>query len=140
MLHASSRPSLPLSRRLQAVFYATAAIDLVIGLLFLFAPELGVPLWPTPIAPVLTRFIGGIIVANGVASWLAGRQGTWEGARVLFTVALVYGVIVLLALLAHLLLAGAPAVFWLYAAVDGVFLAPIISTYWAYERAWRAPR
>ena len=79
----------PLSTGLQTAVRVTAIIDLIIGLLFLFAPELGFTLWPTPIAPVLSRFIGSIIVANGVGAWLVVRQGTWEGARVLFAVALV---------------------------------------------------
>ena len=92
-----------LSAGLQTAVRVTAIIDLIIGLMFLFAPEVGFTLWPTPIAPVLSRFIGSIIVANGVGAWLVVRQGTWEGARVLFAVALVYGVVVLVALLYHLL-------------------------------------
>jgi hypothetical protein len=48
--------------------------------MFLFAPELGFTLWPTPVAPVLSRFIGSIIVANGVGAWLGVRAGTWEEA------------------------------------------------------------
>jgi hypothetical protein len=61
---------------------------LIVGLLFLFGPELGLTLWPSPIPAVLMRFIGAIIVGNGVGAWLAARQGTWEGARVIFTIAL----------------------------------------------------
>jgi hypothetical protein len=105
------------------------------GLMFLFAPELGFTLWPTPIAPVLSRFIGSIIVANGVGAWLVVRDGTWEGARVLFAVALVYGVVVLVALLYHLLVVGDRALFfWIYAVVDAIFLGPIAYIYWKYER------
>ena len=124
-----------LSATLRSAVYVTAVIDLVIGLLFLFGPESGVLLWPTPIAPVLTRFIGGIVIANGVAAWVVARQNTWEGARALFTVAIVYGVVVLVALLYHLLLKNADPVFWIYCAVDGIFLVPIIYTYYLYERA-----
>jgi hypothetical protein len=113
----------------------TAVIDLVIGLAFLFAPELGINLWPTPISPVLTRFIGGIIVANGVGAWMAARQNTWEGARVLFTVALVYGIVILVALPYHLLVGNAPSVLWIYWVVDVIFLVPIGYTYWVNERA-----
>jgi hypothetical protein len=78
----------PLSAGLKSAITVTAIIDLIIGLLFLFAPELGFTLWPTPIAPVLSRFIGSIIVANGVGAWLVVRDGTWEDARVLIVVAL----------------------------------------------------
>ena len=105
--------SKPLSAALQAMVGITAAIDLLIGLAFLFAPELGFTLWPTPIAPVLSRFIESIIVANGVGAWLVVRQGTWEGARVLFAVALVYGIIVLVALLYHLLLSFGSTLPWM---------------------------
>ena len=69
----------PLSPGLKSAVTVTAAIDLIIGLMFLFAPELGFTLWPTPIAPVLSRFIGSIIVANGVGAWLVVRQGTLGG-------------------------------------------------------------
>ncbi len=127
--------SKPLSAALQAAVGITAAIDLLIGLGFLFAPELGFTLWPTPIPPVLSRFIGSIIVANGVGAWLVVRQGTWEGARVLFAVALVYGIVVLVALLYHLLLGDAAAFFWIYATVDAIFLGPIAYIFWRYERS-----
>jgi hypothetical protein len=125
----------PLSAGLKSAITVTAIIDLIIGLLFLFAPELGFTLWPTPIAPVLSRFIGSIIVANGVGAWLVVRDGTWEDARVLIVVALVYGVVVLVALLYHLLVVGDRALFfWIYAAVDAIFLGPIAYIYWKYER------
>lgn len=124
-----------LSASLKTAVTVTAAIDLIIGLMFLFAPELGFTLWPTPIAPVLSRFIGSIIVANGVGAWLVVRQGTWEGARVLFAVALVYGVVVLVALLYHLLVGDRVLFFWIYAAVDAIFLGPIAYIYWKYERS-----
>ena len=84
---------------------------------------------------MLSRFIGSIIVANGVGAWLVVRQGTWEGARVLFAVALVYGIVVLVALLYHLLLGDAAAFFWIYATVDAIFLGPIAYIFWRYERS-----
>ena len=125
----------PLSAGLKSAITVTAIIDLIIGLLFLFAHELGFTLWPTPIAPVLSRFIGSIIVAKGVGAWLVVRDGTWEDARVLIVVALVYGVVVLVALLYHLLVVEDRALFfWIYAAVDAIFLGPIAYIYWKYER------
>lgn len=127
--------SKPLSAGLRVAVAVAATIDLLIGLAFLFAPELGFALWPTPIAPVLSRFIGSIVLANGVGAWMIVRDGTWEGARVLFAVALVYGVVVLVALLYHLLLGEAAPFFWIYAAVDAIFLGPIGYIYWRYERS-----
>lgn len=124
-----------LSRNVLVASSIIATIELVIGLAFLLGPEMGITLWPSPISPVLMRFIGSIILANGVGAALMVRQGTWEGARVLFMVALVYGVVILIALLYHLLfLEGTNPVFWGYVALDAVFLVPIVYIYWTQER------
>ncbi|HWQ15058.1 MAG TPA: hypothetical protein VNL77_19835 [Roseiflexaceae bacterium] len=123
-----------LSAGLRTLILLTAAIDLAIGLAFLFGPELSITLWPTPIPPALMRFIGAIILGNGVGAVVLARQGTWEGARVLFTVAIVYGVAVLVTLLYDLLARGANPLFWIYIALDAVFLAPIIAIFVSHER------
>jgi hypothetical protein len=123
-----------LSARLRALILLTAVIDLAIGLAFLFGPELGVTLWPTPIPPALMRFIGAIILGNGVGAVVLARQGTWEGARVLFTVAIVYGVAVFITLLYDLLARGANPFFWIYIALDALFLVPIIAIFASHER------
>jgi hypothetical protein len=82
------------------------------------------------------RFIGAIVLGNGVGAALIVRLGSWESARALFAVALVYGVAVLIALLYHLLiLGGAASVFWFYVALDAVFLVPIAAVFWSYERS-----
>jgi hypothetical protein len=120
---------------LRTAIAVTAAIDLIIGLAFLFGPELNLTLWPTPIPPILMRFIGSIVLANGVGAAMIVRQATWEGARVLVAVALVYGIVVFIALLYHLLLGSAPAVFWIYTILDVIFLGPIAYIYWRYETA-----
>jgi hypothetical protein len=135
MLNNTISTSRRLSPALRATTAATASIDLLIGLAFLLGPELGLTLWPTPIPPLLMRFIGAIILGNGVGAWTIVRQPTWECARALFTVALVYGIVVLLALLYHLLLADAAPIFWVYAIIDAIFLAPIAYIYWSYERS-----
>lgn len=113
---------------------ATSLINLLVGLAFLFGPELGITLWPTAVPQVLMRFIGAIILGNAVGAWMISRQGTWEGARALFAVALVYGAIILPALLYHLILGTAPAVLWVYAIVDAIFLGPIAYVFWQNER------
>ena len=122
----------PLLRGAVAV---TAVIDLAIGLAFLLGPELGLTLWPSAIAPLLMRFIGAIVFGNGVGAALVARRGSWESARALFAVALVYGVAVLVALLYHLLVVGAAPVFWGYVAIDAIFLVPIAAVYWMYEHS-----
>lgn len=118
---------------------ATVVIDLVVGLIFLLGPELGVTLWPTPIAPLLMRFIGAIVLGNGVGAALIVRRNTWESARALFAVALMYGAAVLVALLYHLLIKGGAApVFWFYLVIDALFLLPIVAVFWTHERRARA--
>jgi hypothetical protein len=128
----------PLSPIVRTAILLTAAIDLLIGLAFLLGPELGLTLWPTPIPLALMRFIGAIVFANGVGALMIARRPIWENARVLFTVALIYGVVVLLALLYQLLVGGAAPIFWVYVAIDAIFLVPIASIYWSHERP--APR
>ncbi len=124
----------PLPAWLRLAVGLTMLINLLVGLAFLLGPELGVTLWPTAIPPVLMRFIGAIVVANGVGAALIARRGTWEHARALFVVALVYGAVVLVALLYHLVLKGAPALFWGYVALDALFLVPIAAIVWRYEQ------
>jgi hypothetical protein len=119
---------------LRAAIASTAAIDLLVGAAFLLGPELGLTLWPTPIPLALMRFIGSIIFANGVGALMIVRWPSWENARTLFTVALVYGILVLLALLYQLLAIGAPSILWMYVIVDVIFLIPIGVIFWAYER------
>jgi hypothetical protein len=125
----------PLSERLKQILMATAGINLIVGLAFLLAPELGWTPWPTPISPVLVRFIGAIVIGNGVGSFVAARQGTWEGARVLFTVALVYGAVVLIAVPIQMLLGQSHGSIWVYVAADALFLGPIAYVFWSYERS-----
>jgi hypothetical protein len=134
----SRQGGVPLSTAVRWELYITAALDFLLGLAFLFGPELQLPLWPTPVPPLLSRFIGSIVLANGVGLVVAARQGTWEGARVIFAVGLSYGLVILAALLYHLLLAGAPAVFWGYTAADTVFVVGVGYLTWRYEGRYRA--
>jgi O-antigen/teichoic acid export membrane protein len=96
--------------------------NLLVGLGFFFLPELHLPLWPTSIPDVLDRFIGAIILGNAVgACWLATEK-EWARVRALALVATVYGTLVALALLYHLLWLHAAPAFWLYLAFDLPFL------------------
>ena len=109
--------------------------NFLIGLAFLFGPELNLNLWPTPVGVELKRFIGSIIVANGIGAAMIVRRGRWENARVLIMVALVYGAAILVMLLYDLLKGIADPFFWIYVAVDTIFLVPVAYIYWLYERA-----
>jgi hypothetical protein len=97
-------------------------LNLIVGFGFFFLPELQLPLWPVGISPVLDRFIGAIIVGNGAGALLLATEREWARVRPLALVATVYGTLVALALLYHLLRLGAPPVFWLYLLFDLPFL------------------
>lgn len=122
-----------LSSQIRMATAATVVINFVIGLAFLFGPEIGKTLWPNPIPPLLMRFIGSIVLANGIGAWMIVKDGTWANARTLFIVALAYGTIILPFLVYHLAIKDAPQIFWWYVVADLVFLVPIIVIYRKYE-------
>ncbi len=55
-----------LSAPLRAAISIAALLNVLIGLAFLFGPELKLNLWPAPVSGELKRFIGAIILANGI--------------------------------------------------------------------------
>jgi hypothetical protein len=126
-----------LAKPIRLAIGSTVVINLIVGTAFLLGPELSLTLWPSSIPAVLMRFIGAIILANGVGAWMIVREATWESARVLFTVAIVYGLAVLVALLYQLARGSAASIFWFYVALDALFLVPIGMIYWTHERARR---
>ena len=97
-------------------------VNLIVGMAFFFLPELQLPLWPVDISAVLTRFIGAIIIGNGVGAIWLSTQRDWACVRPLALVAVVYGTLVALALLYHLLWLNASSFFWLYFLFDVPFL------------------
>lgn len=106
----------------RALSFLAGLFNLVIGLGFFFLPELHPPLWPTSIPPILDRFIGAIILGNAAgALWLATER-EWARVRPLAIVAVVYGTLVAIALLYHLLWLGASSAFWIYFLFDVPFL------------------
>lgn len=96
--------------------------NLGVGLAFFFLPELHWPIWPTPIPSLLARFIGAIILGNSAGALLLTTQRDWARVRPLALVAVVYGTLVALALLYHLLWLHAEAIFWIYFLFDMPFL------------------
>ena len=97
-------------------------VNLVVGLGFFFLPELQFPLWPTSIPFILDRFIGAIIIGNGVGAIWLSTEKEWARVRPLALVALVYGTLVAAALLYHLLWLNASTAFWIYFLFDVPFL------------------
>jgi O-antigen/teichoic acid export membrane protein len=107
----------------ERVLALTAGIlNLMVGLIFFFLPELQLPLWPVSISSVLARFIGAIIIGNGVGAIWLSTEREWARVRPLALVAAVYGTLVALGLLYHLLWLNASAFFWLYFSFDVPFL------------------
>ena len=127
----------PLARLVRHALKATAVINLVVGVLVLFVPEVQVSLWPSPISPVLTRFIGAIIVGNAVGAWVVSRAPSWEEARALFYVAIVYGALVLLAVPPQLMRANTDRSLWAYVIFTAVFIVPVAVIVARYERGRR---
>lgn len=117
--------------------WGTAVINLVVGTLFLLDPELDSAPWPTDIAPTLVRFIGAIVLGNAAGAAVVAKIGTWEGARALFAVAFVYGVVALVAVTAQLAFVGGAGSLWVYVIVVAIFLGPIAAIIVSYERRSR---
>jgi hypothetical protein len=134
-----TRPgALPLPSDIRQVLLAAIALNGVIGLLFLIGPELHWTPWPSPVSPVLTRFVGAILLGNAAGAYAAYRQATWEGARVLFMVAGVYGLLTLIFVPWAILSAGVDQFLWVYVAVDAVFEAGVVLIWLRMEKAWKA--
>src|SRR5712691_6046105 len=97
-------------------------VNLIVGLGFFFLPELQFPIWPTTIPAILARFIGAIIIGNAVGALWLSTEKEWARVRPLALVALVYGTLVAIALLYHLLWLNASSAFWIYFLFDVPFL------------------
>jgi hypothetical protein len=107
----------------ERILASTAGVlNLMVGFAFFFLPELRLPLWPVNISSVLARFIGAIIIGNGVGALWLSTESEWARVRPLALVATVYGTLVALGLLYHLLWLKASPFFWLYFAFDVPFL------------------
>ena len=101
--------------------------NLIVGLGFFFLPELHFALWPTSIPAILDRFIGAIIIGNAVGAFWLATEKEWARVRPLALVALVYGTLVAIALLYHLLWLNASSAFWIYF----LFVVPFLLVYYA---------
>ena len=121
----------------RSVLFGAVVLNGVIGALFLLGPELRLTPWPSPVSPVLTRFIGAIILGNAVGAYIAARQDTWEGARVLFYVAAVYGFLTVVFVPWAILTAAVDQLLWAYVAVGAVFEIAVLVILFRMETAWR---
>lgn len=122
----------PLERKLALL---AGLFNLVVGLAFFFLPELKWTLWPVGISTVLARFIGAIVLGNAAGAFWLSREREWANVRALAIVAVVYGTLVALALLYHLLFLQAAAVFWLYFLFDVPFLIVYYALFYYHDIA-----
>jgi hypothetical protein len=131
---AMLNPRRRLSRTLKDIVIFAASINLVLGVLVFFVPELGLEFWPEKIPDVLSRFAAATPAPSGAGLLSAVKHGTWEGIRASFVVGFVNGAMMLAALLYHLMLNAHP-IFWLYAAINAAYLMPIAWIYLDQEHA-----
>lgn len=110
------------SRLERGLALVAGIINVVIGLGFFFMPELQLPLWPNSVPDLLDRFIGAIILGNAADALLLSTETEWARVRPLALVATVYGTLVAVAVLYHILLLHAESIFWLYFVADVPFL------------------
>jgi hypothetical protein len=125
------------SRPERSLALVAGILNIIIGLAFFLQPELRLPLWPVDISPVLDRFIGAIIIGNGVAAIQLSREQEWARVRPLALVATTYGTLVALALLYHLLFLNAQPIFWLYFVFDVPFLLVFYALFFYHDIAPR---
>lgn len=122
----------PLERKLALL---AGLFNLVVGLAFFFLPELKLSVWPVSISPVLDRFIGAIVLGNAAGAFWLSREREWANVRALAIVAMVYGTLVALALLYHLLFLHDNPVFWLYFLFDIPFLVVYYALFYYHDFA-----
>ena len=114
--------------------------NLIVGLAFFFLPEINTHVWPTTIPTLMDRFIGAIIIGNGVAAIYLATEKEWARVRPLAIVAVVYGTLVALALLYHLLALHASPIFWFYFLFDVPFLLVFYALFMYHDIAPRMKR
>ena len=72
----------PLPRAAVLTLTGIGGALLVVGLLFLAAPQVAIDSWPWLLTPLTARVMGAILGMYGTV-WLAvGAHGTWAGARI----------------------------------------------------------
>jgi hypothetical protein len=122
-------PTATFSKIERFLAFIAGLFNLVVGLIFFFLPEmpeLRPTIWPVDISPVLDRFIGAIILGNSAGALWLSTEKEWARVRPLALVAVVYGTLVALGLLYHLVILTVPpkaaAFFWVYFFFDLPFL------------------
>ena len=120
--------------QLRLTIAISAGLNLLIGLAFLFGPELGITLWPSPLLLNAMHFAGFIVLTNGIGAALIIWHSIWKHPRVLLAVAVVYSLAIFLGLFFNVFANGAPPVLWTYLAINTLLLIPAAYFLWRNER------
>ncbi|MBK6742282.1 MAG: hypothetical protein IPG66_04610 [Hydrogenophilales bacterium] len=83
-----------ISHLLAAVTWLEVAILFWAGLGLLFYPSVVDPVWPWPLAPFNTRFLGALYSAALIAAYLQARTGRWSPARVVTPMIFIFTLVV----------------------------------------------
>jgi hypothetical protein len=112
------------------------AFNLVVGLLFFFHLAGTIGLWPkdTEPSPVLSHFIGAIVLGNAIEAFLLAREHEWVRVRPLVVVAIVYGALVGTGLLYDAFQPYFNPFFWGYLAFDLGFEVVFVAIFLSHER------
>jgi hypothetical protein len=128
--------SVPFSRFERALSFLAGAFNLVVGLIFFFHLAGALGLWPmnTEPSPVLSHFIGAIVLGNAIEAFLLVREHDWVRVRPLVVVAIVYGALVGAGLLYDAFQPYFNPFFWGYLAFDLGFEIVFIAIFLYHER------
>jgi|SRR5579859_5583942 len=114
--------------------------NLVIGLIFFFHLETPLGIWPkeTEPTPIVSHFIGAIVLGNAVGAFLLARERDWLRVRPLVAVGMVYGALVPAGLLYDATQPHFNPFFWGYMAFDLAFELVFVALFVYHER-FQAP-
>ncbi|HEY7348682.1 MAG TPA: hypothetical protein VH599_10240 [Ktedonobacterales bacterium] len=117
--------------------------NLVVGVIFFFHLEAKLCLaqttlcvWPkaTEPTPILSHFIGAIVLGNAVGAFLLAREHDWLRVRPLVVVGIVYGALVPAGLLYDAFQPNFNSFFWAYIIFDLAFEMVFIALFVYHER------
>ncbi|MBA3534076.1 MAG: hypothetical protein H0T73_19315 [Ardenticatenales bacterium] len=139
---ASTQPNsrIPLDRSFKILFNVVAVLTVITGFVLFFFPERaggmppGVsvaearPLWPWPLTPLVSRYLGSLFLGVGVGAAAAARQTWWEQVRVMVIPGIVFTGMALLSSAIHFgSFQPSRIVTWLYFALYTlVFVAALV--------------
>ncbi len=114
--------------------------NLVIGLIFFFHLEGQLGVWPkaTEPTPIVSHFIGAIVLGNAIGAFLLARERDWLRVRPLMVVGMVYGALVPVGLLYDATQPGFNPFFWGYIVFDLLFEIVFIAIF-IYHQRYQAP-